>query len=100
MVFARAVGAAIDLLASRNTMTDDAALAVRTAGRHVVDGAFETVIRVALTAPHHFKSMDVFVTAHFAHRHLGILRFTSDCSGRRRVVTPQLPTMLRECSYG
>jgi hypothetical protein len=68
------VRAAIDLLPGRETMSDDAALAMRAGWGHVVDGTLEAVIRGGLTATHDFKRVGVVVAADLANGHGGVLR--------------------------
>lgn len=54
-MFPCAMRAAIDLLACRDAVSDDPALAMSTDWRHVVDGAFEAIVRGALPASYDFK---------------------------------------------
>jgi hypothetical protein len=94
------VGAAVNLLAGGYTVTDDPALAVGTGRSHVMDGALEAVIGVALSIAHHFESMRVFIAADLAHCHLETLHFCVEIACLNvRMVSPASPGTLRECSY-
>lgn len=68
-VGASAVNAAKDLAFFLDAMTNDPAATMRTSRRERVDGAFETVKSVTLSADDDFETLIVIVAADFAFSH-------------------------------
>ena len=70
-VGARAVDAAEDLAFFLHAVADDPTAAARAAWRERVDGAFEAVEGVALSAEDHLERLVVVVSADFTLSHIG-----------------------------